>query len=123
MCLDRKWFIACYCFCAMMKSSAKPLLMSLKSPVSKMGVSRNTAFFISYISDRLSHRWRSRTSKLPMTCAAFSPDLFKELKVRAMFIHEFEDFGQKHLKDCHCMLRRPRLASCNVSFPARFDLK
>lgn len=100
MCLGRKWFIACYCFCAMMKSSAKPSMALLKSPVSEMGVSRNTAFSISYISVRLSHRWWSRTSKLPMTCAAFSPDLFKELEVRAMFIHEFEDFGLKHLQDC-----------------------
>ncbi len=109
---------------------AKPSTVSLNSPPWEMGASRKRALSTSFISARLSQRWRSWTTMVDIAfprdrAVTFVARRAKSVAVRSScinpgkgttLVHLFERLGLVNLQDSHGVQGGGCLAHSTVSF-------
>ncbi len=119
----RMCWIASACCCTAENCWAKPSTVSPNSPPWEMGASRKRALSTSFISARLSQRWRSWTT---MVDIAFPRDravtfvacaqLLHQPRVGTTLVHLFERLGLVNLQDSHGVQGGGCLARSAISF-------
>ncbi len=122
----RMCWITSVCCCTAEICWAKPSTVSPNSPAWEMGVSRKRALSTSFISARLSQRWRSWTTMVDITfqrgrAVTFVARRPKSVAVRqprvgTTLVHLFECLGLVNLQDSHGVQIRGCLARSTISF-------
>ncbi len=99
------WIASVYC-CTAENCWAKPSTVSPNSPAWEMGASRKRALSTSFISTRLSQKWRSWTTMVDIAfprdrAVTFVARRAKSPRVGTTLVHLFECLGLVNLQDSH----------------------
>ncbi len=109
--LGQVCWIASVCCCTAENCWAKPSTVSPNSPAWEMGASRKCALSTSFISTRLSQRWRSWT-----TMVSRRVQLLHQPRVGTTLVHLFERLSLVNLQDSHGVQGGDCLARSAISF-------